>query len=85
VCHVTSRFVHPVELCFTANWRAHVATTLPPQMLLQDAIDQLEIVDHDFYIYLDDDSGHVQVVYKRKDGDGHGIIIPIPDEEGVVV
>lgn len=46
---------------------------------IQDAIDALELVDHDFYIYLDKDSGHVQAVYKRKDG-GHGVIITIPDE-----
>jgi Sigma 54 modulation/S30EA ribosomal protein C terminus len=39
-------------------------------------------VDHDFYIYLDADSGHVQVVYKRKGGagSGHGLIITIPDD-----
>eukprot|EP00892_Ulva_mutabilis_P011762 jgi/Ulvmu1/8959/UM005_0050.1 len=51
-------------------------------MNLQDAIDQLEQVDHDFYIYLDADSGHVQVVYKRNT-DGHGVIITIPDETSV--
>lgn len=49
---------------------------------LQDAIDQLDQVDHDFYIYLDSDSGHVQVVYKRNT-DGHGVIITIPDETSV--
>lgn len=51
-------------------------------MSLEDAIDQLEQVDHDFYIYLDSDSGHVQVVYKRNT-DGHGVIITIPDETSV--
>ena len=45
---------------------------------MQDAIDKLATVDHDFYIYLDDASGHVQVVYKRHSG-GHGVIITIPD------
>lgn len=46
---------------------------------MQDAIDQLDLVDHDFFLYLDADSGHVQAVYKRQAG-GHGVIITIPDE-----
>lgn len=38
---------------------------------MQEAVSSLEAVDHDFYIYLDADSQHVQVVYKRNEG-GHG-------------
>ena len=45
---------------------------------MQEAITNLEAVDHDFYIYLDADSQHVQVVYKRNEG-GHGVLITIPD------
>ena len=48
-------------------------------MPLQDAIDKLQFVDHDFYIYMDQDSGHVQVVYKRKT-EGYGVIITVADE-----
>ena len=47
--------------------------------LVQEAVDQLDLVDHDFYLYLDKASGHVQAVYKRQAG-GHGVIITIPDE-----
>jgi putative sigma-54 modulation protein len=48
---------------------------------MQDAIDRLDMVGHDFFVYLDQDSGYVQVVYKRRDEDGHGLIIPIPDAD----
>jgi len=48
-------------------------------MSLADAVDKLEYVDHDFYLYLDADSGHTQAVYKRRDGT-HGVIITVPDE-----
>ena len=57
--------------------RQHMVPTV------QDAIDKLNTVDHDFYIYLDDDSGHVQVVYSRKSGDGYGVIITIPDNADI--
>jgi putative sigma-54 modulation protein len=50
-------------------------------MAMQDAIDRLDMVGHDFFVYLDQDSGYVQVVYKRRDEDGHGLIIPIPDAD----
>lgn len=42
-------------------------------MSVDDAIFQLEMVDHDFYIFINRDSGETCVVYKRKDG-GIGLI-----------
>lgn len=42
----------------------------------EDACMMLEASGHDFYVYLDSETGKVNVVYKRKDGQ-YGIIKPI--------
>lgn len=34
----------------------------------QDAIDQMECLEHDFFIFLNEDTARVSVVYSRKDG-----------------
>lgn len=34
----------------------------------QDAIDQMECLEHDFFIFLNEDTARVSVVYRRKDG-----------------
>lgn len=38
-----------------------------------DAIDRMELLGHDFYIYVDQNTKKQNVVYRRKDG-GYGII-----------
>lgn len=42
-------------------------------MDLDEALHQLEMVDHDFYVFRDADSGQIQVVYRRNHG-GFGVI-----------
>lgn len=44
-------------------------------MTPDEAIDALEAVGHDFYVYRDSGSNDIQVVYKRESG-GYGILIP---------
>ena len=44
-------------------------------MTSEDAILQLEMLGHDFYVYLDSDTNSVCVVYKRYDG-GYGLLEP---------
>ncbi|MCT0230666.1 ribosome-associated translation inhibitor RaiA [Synechococcus sp. CS-1324] len=44
-----------------------------PEMSLQEALDQLEVIDHDFYVFRDRQSGGIQVVYHRNHG-GYGVI-----------
>ncbi|MCR4688131.1 MAG: ribosome-associated translation inhibitor RaiA [Saccharofermentans sp.] len=44
-------------------------------MTTEDAILQLEMLGHDFFVYLDCDTNSVCVVYKRKDG-GYGLLEP---------
>lgn len=44
-----------------------------PPMSLDDALHQLELIDHDFYLFRDAESGQLQVVYRRNHG-GFGVI-----------
>ncbi len=46
-----------------------------PPMTLEQAITQLELVDHDFYVFRDQDNKQIQVVYRRNHG-GYGVIEP---------
>lgn len=48
--------------------------TLKP-MSSEEAILQMELLRHNFFVYLDGESNDVGVVYKRKDGD-YGLIEP---------
>ena len=40
-----------------------------------EAIEQLELLDHDFFLYYNTDTATVNVVYRRKDG-GYGVLEP---------
>lgn len=46
-----------------------------PPMPLEEALHQLELIDHDFYVFRDQESGQIQVVYRRNHG-GFGVIQP---------
>jgi putative sigma-54 modulation protein len=41
----------------------------------EEAVLQLELLEHDFFVFTDVDSGGVCVLYKRRDG-GYGLIVP---------
>ena len=45
----------------------------PQEMSLDEAIMKMELLGHDFFIYTDDETEKIAVVYKRKDGD-YGVI-----------
>jgi putative sigma-54 modulation protein len=44
-------------------------------MTAEEAVLQLELIGHDFFVFRDADSGDVNVVYRRKDR-GYGLIEP---------
>lgn len=44
-------------------------------MTTPQAIDQMEALGHDFFLFLDSDTRALQLIYRRKDGD-YGLIVP---------
>ncbi len=44
-------------------------------MEVEQAIEQMEFLGHDFFLFANDDDNSVNVVYRRKDGD-YGVIQP---------
>ena len=42
----------------------------------EEAVDQIELLGHDFFLYRDGGSGEINVLYRRKDG-LLGLIVPI--------
>jgi putative sigma-54 modulation protein len=46
-----------------------------PPMALDDALHQLDLIDHDFYVFRDAETNQIQVVYRRNHG-GFGVIQP---------
>ncbi len=48
--------------------------TLKP-MALDEATEQMELLGHDFFLFVDSDTGKANLLYRRKDGD-YGLIEP---------
>ncbi len=44
-----------------------------PPMSIEEARHQLDLIDHDFYLFKEKDSGKLQVIYRRNHG-GYGLI-----------
>lgn len=51
----------PVEIAKVKSFEIERMTAL-------EAAENLEMVDHDFYLFVNEDTGNVEVVYRRKDG-----------------
>lgn len=44
-------------------------------MTPEEAIMQMNMLDHEFFMFRDDASGEINVVYRRKNGD-YGLLVP---------
>lgn len=44
-------------------------------MEVEDAIERMEFLGHSFFLFLNSDSGEVNLVYRRRDGD-YSVIEP---------
>ncbi|MBN1953772.1 MAG: ribosome-associated translation inhibitor RaiA [Anaerolineae bacterium] len=44
-------------------------------MSAQEAIEQMELLGHQFFVFLDGEQGGINVAYRRRDG-GYGLIVP---------
>ncbi len=58
----------PVEITKTKTFEVE-------RMTPQEAAENLDMVGHDFYLFADSETGNVEVVYRRKDGQ-IGLLIP---------
>jgi putative sigma-54 modulation protein len=48
--------------------------TMPP-MTVTEALEQLQLVDHDFYVFMNVETNQINVIYERNHG-GYGLIQP---------
>lgn len=60
--------VNEPEVIDDAEVFARIKTLDVQVMTAQDAAIQMELLEHDFFVFLDMDTGRVSVVYRRKDG-----------------
>ena len=58
-----------------ANNIVRVKSFAMTPMLPDEAVEQMELLGHDFFVFYNADEGQVNVIYRRKDGD-YGLLQP---------
>lgn len=73
--HLAKAFVEEEENSEKAEFDIPVRTKTitADELTLDDAIMQMELSGHNFYIYTDEESGRISVVYRRS-SEGYGLI-----------
>merc|ERR1712137_60994 len=51
-----------------------------PPMTVSDAIEAVENIDHDWYLFKNSETGDMNVLYARNEG-GYGLVVPSNDDE----
>ncbi len=70
-----SEFSEEVEAVESPRKVVKVKRFAVKPMPVAEAIDQMELLGHDFFLFLNADSGEVNLVYRRNDGN-YGLIEP---------
>lgn len=52
-----------------------------PPMTIEEALEQLQLVGHDFYMFRNAETGEINVIYERNHG-GYGVLQPRPNGNG---
>lgn len=71
--HLAQAFIDEANEHEEEDIPVRTKTVVASEMPLDEAIMQMELSGHNFYIYTDDESQKVAVVYRRKNG-GYGLI-----------
>lgn len=71
--HLAQAFIDSYEEDNEDDIPVRTKTVVASEMELDEAIMQMELSGHSFYIYKDEDSEKISVVYSRHDG-GYGLI-----------
>ena len=88
--HIRQEEVTEDDVVETAELNSDRAPELPvevvrskyfamPPMTTEEALEQLQLVDHDFYMFHNSDTGEINVIYSRNHG-GYGVIQPRVDK-----
>ena len=60
--------------------KIHKKTLYFKPMSVEEAIMQMELLGHDFYVFEDSATGDTCVVYERRDGE-YGLIVPTAEDK----
>jgi len=75
----TAAYVEDENTAEEGEYNIRVKQFALKPMSPEEAVLQMNMVEHDFFVFENDESGQINVVYKKKDGD-YGCIMPYRDK-----